>query len=203
VKLKYWSLVLRHEHSARALAELMQIGKAPSGANPVLHHTPEAFNGIQVVTTMGWEQIQPKLFVPVSQRRCELFRPMDATAVGDHDDLFPGVAKEGHHLMDILAQPLRIKMGYDLVEDFRGPILDGTNDAEQHPAGDAAPRALLQPRLAFEAFFAFDLALAQGTYREASALGFAPPACPRESKTPHDRFIFVEQNDLTPTGPIL
>jgi hypothetical protein len=94
-------------------------------------------------------------------------------------------------------------MGKDLIEDFRGPILDGTDDAEQHPAGDAAPRAILHPRLTFEAFFAFDLALAQGTYREASALGFAPPAGPREGKTPNDRFIFVEQNDLAPTGPIL
>ena len=170
----------------------MEIGKTPSRSNAVLHHTPEAFNGIQVVTTRGWEQIQPKLFVPVSQRRCELFRPVDATAVGDHDDLFPGVAKEGHHLMDILAQPLRIKMGYDLVEDFRGPILDGTNDAEQHPAGDADPGAILHPRLTFEAFFAFDLALAQGTYREARALGCAPPAGAGQGKTPHDGFIFIE-----------
>ena len=68
VKRKYWSLVLRHEHSARALVELMQIGKATSGAEPVLHHPPEAFNGIEVVTTVSWEQIQPKPFVPVSQR---------------------------------------------------------------------------------------------------------------------------------------
>ena len=110
VKLKYWSLVLRHEHSARALIKLMQIGKTPAGTDPVLHHPPEAFNGIEVVTTVGREQMQPKLFVPVSQCRRELFRPVDATAVGDHDDLFPGAAKDGHHLMDILVQPLRIKL---------------------------------------------------------------------------------------------
>ena len=115
VKRIYWSLVLRHEHAARALVELLQIGKAPSGANPVLHHPPEAFNGIQVVTTVGWEQMQPKLFVPVSQCRRELFRPVDATAVGDHDHLFAGVAKAGHHVMDIVAQPLRITMGDDFI----------------------------------------------------------------------------------------
>jgi hypothetical protein len=40
--------------------------------------------------------------------------------------------------------------------------LDRANDAEQHAAGDTAPRTILQPRLAFEAFFAFDLALGQG-----------------------------------------
>ena len=203
VKLKYWSLVLLHEHSACALVELLQIGKTASGANPVLHHPPEAFNGIQVVTTVGWKQMQPKLFVPVRQRRRELFRPVDATTVGDHDDLFPGVAKEGHHLMDILAQPLRIKMGNDLIEDLRGPILDGTDDAEQHAAGDAAPRAMAYPRLAFEGLLAFDLTLGQRARREAVALGCAPPACPGEGKTPYDRFIFIEQNDLTLTSPIL
>src|SRR5262249_21329967 len=104
---------------------------------------------------------------------------------------------------DILAQSLRIKMRHDFREDFRGPILDGTDDAEQHPAGEAAPRAILHPRLAFEGFFAFDLAGAQGTYGEARALHFAPPARPGEGKTPHDRFICIEQNDLAPTGPIL
>jgi hypothetical protein len=56
-----------------------------------------------VVTTVGREQMQPKLLLPVYQSRRELFRPVDATAVSNHDDLFPGVAKEGHHLMDILA----------------------------------------------------------------------------------------------------
>jgi hypothetical protein len=202
VKLQYGSLVLRHEHSARALGELRQIGQASSGANPVLPHTPEACNGMQVVTTMGWEHIQPKLCVPVSPRRGELFRPVDATAVGDHDDLLPGVAQEGHPGLDIWAQPLRIKRGYDRVEDFRGPILDGPHDAAHPPAGDAAPRAIRPPRLAFEAFVACALALAQGTYREASALGLAPPACPWESKTPPARFLFGEHNALAPTGPI-
>jgi hypothetical protein len=194
---------MRPEHSTRALVELMQSGKAPSGTNPVLHHTPEAFNGIEVVPTVGWEQIQPKLFVPVCQRRRKSFRPVDATTVGDHDDLFPRVAKDGHHLMDILAQPLRIKMGHDLIEDFRGAVLDGTDDAEQHAAGDAAPRAILQPRLTFERLFTFELALAQGTDREASALGFAPPAGPRQGKPPEDGFIFIEHNELATASPIL
>ena len=202
VKLIDWSRLMRHEYSTRALVELMQIGKTPSGANPVLHHAPEAFNRIEVMTTVGRQEMQPKLLVPVGQRRRELFRPVDATAVGDHDHLFAGVAKEGHHLMDILAQPLRIKMGDDLIEDFRGAILDGADDTEQHPAGDTAPGAILHPRLAFEGFFAFDLTLAQRARGEASALGFAPPARPGQGKTPEDGFIFIEQNDLTPAGPV-
>ena len=197
------SLLMRHEYLTRSLVQQMEIGKTSSGTHSVLPHPPEAFNGIQVMTTVGWEHMPPKLFVPVSQCRRQLVRPVDATAVGDHDDRFPGMAKEGHHLMDIWAPSLRIKMGNDLIEDFRGPILDSPDDAEQHPTGDAAPRAILHPRLAFEAFFAFDLAGAQGTDREASALHFAPPAGPGEGKTPYDRFIFLEQNDLAPTGPIL
>jgi len=67
---------MRHEDSARAVVELMQIGKTPSGADGVLQHTPEPFNGIQVVPTVGREHMQPKLFVPVGQGRRELFRPV-------------------------------------------------------------------------------------------------------------------------------
>ena len=119
-----WSLLMSHEYSTRALVELRQIGETPSSTDPVLQHAPEAFNRIEVMTTVGRQEMQPKPLVPVGQRRRELFRPVDATAVGHHDHLFAGVAKEGHHLMDILAQPLRIKMRHDLIEDFRGPILD-------------------------------------------------------------------------------
>ena len=194
---------MSHEYSTRALVELMQIGKTPSGADPVLQHTPEAFNRIEVVTTVGRQEMQPKLLVPVCQRRRELFRPVDATAVGDHNDLFAGMAKEGHHLMDIMAQPLRIKMGDDLVEDFGGAILDRPNDTEQYPAGDTAPGAIADPRLAFEALVAFDLTLTQWPGGQARALGFAPPARPGQGKTPEDGFIFIEQNDLTPAGPVL
>ena len=194
---------MRPEHSARSVVELMQIGQTPSGADPVLHHTPEAFHGMQMVTTVGREHMQPQLFVPVGQRRCALLRPVDATAVGDHDDLLPGMATEGHHVMHLLAQPLRITMGDDLRADLRGALVDGRDDAEQDPAGAAAPRAILPPRRALEACFACDLALAQGAYREASALGCAPPARPGQGKTPHESFLFVEPHDLPPTGPSL
>ena len=93
-------------------------------------------------------------------------------------------------------------MGDNLIEDFRGPILDSTNDAKQHATGDAAPRAILHPRLAFEAFCTFDVALAQGTYREASAVGFPPPAGPGEGKAPPDGLIFIEPNDLAPARTV-
>ena len=98
----------------------------------------------------------------VLEGRVEFVRPMDPAAIDDHDDLCVDFAEGRHHLMDILAQLLRIKVRHDFIEDFRGPILDGADHAEQHATRDAAPGAILHPRLAFEAFFAFDLTLAQG-----------------------------------------
>ena len=111
------------EDATCALVELRQIGKTPSSPDPILQHAPEAFKRIEVMPTVGRQEMQPQLLVPVGQRRRELLRPVDATAVGDHDHLFASVAKKGHHLMDILAQPLRIKMGDDLVERTSDTIL--------------------------------------------------------------------------------
>jgi hypothetical protein len=92
VKRLYWSRLMVHEYATRALVELRQIGTTPSGADPLLQHAPEACNRIEVVTTVGRQEMQPTLRMPVGQRRGELVRPVDATAVGDPDHLFVGVA---------------------------------------------------------------------------------------------------------------
>ena len=47
------SLLMRPEYLTCALVELMHIGKTPSGSDRILPHPPEAFNGIEVVPTMG------------------------------------------------------------------------------------------------------------------------------------------------------
>jgi len=158
MQLIYWSRLMRHEHSTRALVELMQIGKTPSGADPVFHHTPETFHGIEMVAATSRQERPLQLLVPVCQRRRELVRPMNATAVGHHHDLFPSMAQEGHHLMDVLTQSLRIKMGHDLIADSGGAILDGANHTEQHTTGHPAPTPIADPRLAFEVLFAFEVA---------------------------------------------
>src|SRR2546428_7964410 len=101
-------------------------------------------------------------------------------------------------MMDILAQLLGSKGGHDFREAFRGAVLHRTDDAEQHTAGDATPGAILQPRLAFQRLLTFDLTLTQRTRREARALGCAPPARTGQGKTPQDRFVFIEHNDLAP-----
>lgn len=136
--------------------------------------------------------MQLQLAVVVVECRVELVRPMDPAAINDHHHLFVGFPKDVHDLMEVLAEFLGIKMGDDLIEDARGPILHSTNDVEQHPAGDAAPRAILEPRLPLEGFVAFDLTLTQRAGGEAIALGAAPPAQPGQGKAPQDGFIFVE-----------
>ena len=121
---------MSHEYLARALVQLMQIGKTPSRSNAVFHHAPEAFDGVEVVTTMGWEEMEAQRAVGVVEGRVELVRPMDPTPIDDHHHLFTSLAEGGHHLMEILAQLLGIKMGHDLIEDFGSPILDRADDTE-------------------------------------------------------------------------
>jgi hypothetical protein len=147
--------------------------------------------------------MEAKRAVVVLKRRVELMRPMDPAAIDDHHDLFLGFAKGGHHLMDRLAQFLGVTMGHNFLEDFGSPLLDGADNTQQHAAGDPAPRAILQPCLTFETFFACDVALAQRPSGETRTLDTAPPAQPGEGKAPQDRFIFVEHNDLTPARSIL
>ena len=136
--------------------------------------------------------MESKLALIVVESCVKLMSPVDAAPIDNHDDFFAGFAERGHHLVDILAQLLCIKVGNDFIEDFRGAILDGADDAKQHPAGDAPPGAILHPRMAFEGLLAFDLTLVQGTYREADALGCAPPAHTGQGKTPQDGFVFIE-----------
>src|SRR5712691_9393576 len=141
--------------------------------------------------------------VVVVEGRVELVRPLDPAPIDDHHDLLPSFAEGRHHVMEILAQLLGIKVGHDFREDFGGAILDRPNDTESHAAGDTAPGAIAYPCLAFERLFTSDLTLAQWTRGEAIALGAAPPAQPGQGKAPQDGFIFVEHNDFAPASPVL
>src|SRR5881628_1255812 len=144
-----------------------------------------------------------KLALVVVESRVKFMRPMDATAIDDHDDLCTSFAKDAHDLMNILAQLLGIKVRDNFIEDFGGAVLDRAQHTEQHAARDPAPGAIAHPRLAFDGFVALDLALAQRTDGQTRALGAAPPAQPGEGKAPEDRCIFVEHNDLAPACAVL
>jgi len=107
----------------------MEIGKTSSGPDSILHHSPEAFDGVQVVATMGRQAMEAKLAVGVVEGRVELVRPMHPAPIDDHHDLLLGVPEGRHHLVHILAQLLGIKVWHDFREDLRGAILDGADDA--------------------------------------------------------------------------
>ena len=111
-------LVMRHEHTTRTPVELLESGETAAGPNLVLQHTPEAFNGIEMVAASGGQELQPQAPLPMSQRRGERVRPVDTTTIDDHHDLFPRRAKRGHHLMDIVPKSCGIKLWNDLIEDF-------------------------------------------------------------------------------------
>ena len=122
----------------------------------------------------------------------QLVRPMDAAAIDDQDHLFARFAKDPHDLMQRLAQRLGVKVGHDLIEDPRRAILDRPDDTEQDAAREAAPGTILQPGLAFAAFFVCDLALTQRACGQAIALGATPSPSPGERKAPQDCFIVVQ-----------
>jgi hypothetical protein len=147
--------------------------------------------------------MQLQLSMVVVQRRGQLVRPMDATAIGNHDHLFAGVTKDAHHLMHVLAECLRIKMRHDFIENAGGPILDCAKNMEQDAAGDATPGAILRPGLAFKGLFPVHLAGIQGACGQAIALGTPPPPPPGQRKAPDQGLICVEQDDLPQTGPVL
>src|SRR5215831_7145867 len=75
------SLLMGHEHASRAVVELMQIRKTPSGPDGVLHHAPEAFDRIEMVPTMGREEVEAKVPVVVGESRIELVRPVEPAPV--------------------------------------------------------------------------------------------------------------------------
>jgi hypothetical protein len=192
-----------HQHPPGALVELQQIGKTASGADGVLHDPPEAFDGVEVVPTMGREAMAAKRIVVVVESGVELVRPVDPAAIDDHHDLCAGCAEGRHDLVQILPQLLGIQGRHNFREDVGGAILDRPQDAEQSTAGAPAPGAIASPRLAFAGFVAVDLPLAQRAYGEAHARGGAPPAGAGQGKAPEDRFVCIEQNELAPTRLVL
>jgi hypothetical protein len=106
-----------HESLAGALGELMQRRKTSSGAERVLHDAPEAFKGIEVMATMGREDMEAHLAVVVRKGRVELVGLMDAAAIDDHHDLFAGLTEDRQHWMAILPQLLGLKVWHDFRED--------------------------------------------------------------------------------------
>jgi hypothetical protein len=178
-------LMMGHEHTTRAPIQLLEIGKTAASSDRVLQDTPEAFNRIQMMAAAGGQELQPKAPLPMGERRGERVRPVDATAIDDHHDLFPGGAKRGHHLMNVLSKSLGIQLWDDFIEDFGGPILDRPDDTEQDATRHPVPGAIASPCFAFEGLLMLDLTPRQGACGEAVTLGLtAPPAGAWKGKAP-------------------
>src|SRR4029453_268184 len=47
------ALLMGHKNLAGALIELKELGKTSSCTNSILHHAPEAFDGVEVMSTVG------------------------------------------------------------------------------------------------------------------------------------------------------
>src|SRR5262249_42364532 len=128
--------------------------------------------------------MEAKLVMIVVEGRIELVCPVDPAPIDDHHDLFAGGAEGGHHLVDILAQLLGIKVRNDFIEDFGGAVLDRAQHTEQHAACDPAPGAIAPPGRALEGLVALDLALsADGWADEGAGHGATSPTWGGQSAT--------------------
>jgi hypothetical protein len=48
-----WPFLMCHEHVASALVQPLQLADTPSRTDGIFHGAPEAFDGIEMVATMG------------------------------------------------------------------------------------------------------------------------------------------------------
>ena len=169
VKRRDGSFLRRHKSLACALRELLKRATTPSSADGVLPHPPAAFDGGAVLSAGGRHAREAQRAVRVVEGGVELGRPRAPAALNAPLDLLPrGLA--GHHPWVPLGAPLLgIPMRHDGRADGGGPLLDSAADAQAHAAGEATPRAIRPPCLAFAAFGAFDVALAQRQRLVASA----------------------------------
>jgi len=197
------SLLVGQEHSAGARVELLESTTPSPGADGVLHHPPEAFEGVEVRSAVGRQALHATLIMSMVAGRVELRRPGDPTAIDDPHHLLVGFPKGRHDWVPILTSRLGSKVGHDLREAFRGALVDGADDTPHHTPREATPRARRPPRLAVQGLLTFALTLPQGAGGEARAWGCAPPAHAGQGKAPEHRCVFIEPHDLTPACSIL
>ena len=81
---------MRPQHPACALVSLLESAKTPSGSQGVFPHPPEAFPGVEVMATMGWQAREAPRAARVGTWRVELVRPVDPALIDDHHHLLRG-----------------------------------------------------------------------------------------------------------------
>lgn len=103
VKRRDGLFLIRHKSLACALIELLKMAKTPSGSDGVLHHLPEAFDGVAVLSAVGRQAMEAQRTVRVVEGGVELVRPMAPAALNAQHDLFPSVLEGRHHLVQLWA----------------------------------------------------------------------------------------------------
>jgi hypothetical protein len=198
MELIHRSLLMAHEDLTRALVEEMEVGTTPSSPALLLHDAPNAFAGVELVTTMGREEVPATLLLPVGACRRELRRPVEATAIDDPDHGCAGRATERHALLAIWAQPLGSKMRHACRADVRGALVDGPQHAAPPAAGHPTPGARASPGLPCAGLRASALTRAQRASGQASAPRWAPPGGAGEGTAPQEGCVRREHDALAP-----
>ena len=67
------ALLMRPEHLAGALRELRKLAQTSPGADGILHYPPEAFDGVEVMSAVGWQEMEAKRAVVVVEGRVRQF----------------------------------------------------------------------------------------------------------------------------------
>ena len=67
MKLIDGTLLLRHEYLAGSPGKLMEGAETAPRSNRVLHHTPEAFDRVEVMAAVGGEEVELSLSVIMCQ----------------------------------------------------------------------------------------------------------------------------------------
>ena len=75
---------MRHKHLAGALVELRKSTKTASGADGVLHHPPEAFDWVEVMSAVGWQEMKAKL-IPTTTSALDMLISLPYVASNDAD----------------------------------------------------------------------------------------------------------------------
>jgi hypothetical protein len=196
-----WPLWMRHEHLAGALGEQRQITHTPSRSHGIFPRPPAAVERVKMRPTGGREAMPLQRAVVVLQCRGQLACALDAAAIGHPHHLYAGVAKDGHHVLDILTACLRRNMRHHFGADTRGAIRDRAHAMEPDATGQATPGTGRRPGLAFEALWRFAVAWAHRACGQASALGTPPPAPSGQGNAPDQGCLCIEPEALALTRP--
>ena len=99
--------------------------------------------------------------------------------------------------------PLGVNIRFALIDNVCCSVLEETNLVKFFPARNPSPVARASPSVTFKRFLSFDLAASQLLCVQTCSRSAAPPAQPMQSKAPQNRFVYIEQDDLTPACLVL